>query len=306
MKKFKALLSVILAAAVLVCSAIPAFAVTEGETATADEETTVTEEITIDEAISELGLLAAYSDCYYCHVQSSIGWYDIYSYEKNSIQALEEPTLQALELHEKAVTDKTSITMEQIKSAYSNLETAMRNVVIEQSEMDCIIEYCSWETNENSYYPKALWDKFQTALTEAKTTEFTSANEMTEAFWKLYFAYNELCAVNQTPGDVNFDGKVNVLDSTEIQLAVAEMTTLNSSQRMVAENQIKSIDIDITAATSLQLIIAELEEPFSGAQLNELNKNLEDTLYTRAFAPRGNNISFFNHNKVWKLHNAVE
>lgn len=288
MKKFKALLSVILAAAVLVCSAIPAFAVTEGETATADEETTLETEV------EQLRFLVGYVCKYYCPVDGYWASQPYLSYEPTSLNNLLKPTQYAYDcIYKKYDEDKTSVTLEEIQFAYTDLEKALNNLCLSDAEMKRLVEYCSWEENNNNYYPEDLWNKFQSALTEAKTTEFATDKEMTEAFWKLYFTYNELCAVNQTPGDVNFDGKVNVLDATELQLAVAEITTLNSSQRMIAENKVSN-EINITAVTNLQFVIAELSEPFNCYQLQRLN----DNLYNKGIAPKGNLISYCNREKV--------
>ena len=304
MKKFKALLSVILAAAVLVCSAIPAFAVTEGETATADEETTVTEEITIDEAMKQLNELYSYLDYCYNATGRTFGNGPFLGY--SNLLTLHDPVIYAEELYDQYLLDMhfkgtTSITVDETMAQYNKLIELRDNLTLDSLELEYLIEFCSWETNENNYYPEDLWNKFQSALTEAKTTEFATDKEMTEAFWKLYFAYNELCAVNQTPGDVNFDGKVNVLDATELQLAVAEITTLNSSQRMVAENKV-SKEINITAVTNLQFVIAELSEPFACSSLKILNENF----YDKGLAVKKvNRVAYLNFEKVGEIKQGI-
>lgn len=143
------------------------------------------------------------------------------------------------------------------------IDEAYAQMILEKSELEFLVNFCEAETN-SGYYGDEVWDSFTEQLDAAKAIlndESIVDTRVTEAFWSLMEAYNQLCLYNNVMGDVDGDGVVTVMDASLIQLYLAKLTDLNSSQKYVALVEISySGEMDITSATEIQKYIAKLAD----------------------------------------------
>lgn len=242
---------------------------------------------TIDEKYQKLSEYTAYVNEYYFNY-ISVSSRPVLWYTTQSQQAFGEPLKDSYALMDR-YNQKTEplVTEQEIDDVYNRLKDCEDNLVFDDTEVKILLEYCSEENNDDGYYPQELWNKFLQSFDALNDMDSTDKKQQAKAYWDLYFTYNELCAVNQTPGDVNFDGDVSIKDVSVLQMDLAKLRPLNSSQRTVAENNTREESISITDVTNLQMIVAKLQQPFPGENLAILN----DKLYDKGYAPYGNNVS---------------
>ncbi len=152
-------------------------------------------------------------------------------------------------------------TVEEINSFYPKLDAAAEKVILFRRELKYLIDHCGFETNNNSYYPQDLWEYFQECLEKAVDvyTKETEGIEVSRVYWDLKFAYNKLCVVNTVSGDVDKSGELSILDVTLVQMNLAQMCSLNSSQLTVLYESAEE-NITITVATKMQLALAKLDK----------------------------------------------
>lgn len=95
-----------------------------------------------------------------------------------------------------------------------------------------------------------------TAKVNGKDAEFIIEN-VTPKIRRYYVEYTFDSTKNYISGDVNNDGTVNVLDATELQKYVAELSTLNDEQLAVADINGDG-KISVLDATEIQKYVAEI------------------------------------------------
>ena len=179
-------------------------------------------------------------------------------------------------------------TIEEMDNYYERLDNAAEKVVLYRSELEFLIDHCSTEKNDNSYYPTELWVDFQDSLKTAVDVYNSEVEgiEVSYAYWDLKFAYNKLCALSSVSGDVDNSGDLTIFDVTIVQKCVAQMCDFNSAQLTVLDMSAQE-DVTIMEATKLQRDIAKLDE-FSSYNLEILRAennrmNLNDNRIFRRY-----------------------
>lgn len=173
-----------------------------------------------------------------------------------------------------------TLTSEEIDEYYTAIDNAAQKVVLVPKELKYLIDFCEKEQNDNLYYPSSLWGDFQSKLSVAKEVynKGETSIEVSNAYWDLLFCYNDICTVNQLEGDVDFDGKVTVMDATLVQMCVADLRALNSSQLLVI-GESDNENIRVTTATNLQRAVAGLSYDDMTYDLSSLIENPRSRLY---------------------------
>ena len=107
--------------------------------------------------------------------------------------------------------------------------------------------------------PEYLYDY---RITEIKRSAFDNPDNVTLCFYSESDVYNSArdlqfnCVILQ-PGDVNFDGTINIRDVMEIQRFVSEFTQFSKPRRLMSELNGDGI-ISIGDATFLQEYLADM------------------------------------------------
>lgn len=290
----KKLISIILAAILAVCAAVPAFAATDNDELqqAADKLYEYTRELSV-----------------YYNTENMWGDYPILLFDLKMVENFAPYVHESWDLCTKYKADNSSVTLAEINAEYKKLKDYEDSILLNNQQLKFLIKLCTWESNDNNYYSKAEWDSFQQKLTQAKAVYNENVDynmEMTLAFWNLYFEYNKLCAVNQTYGDVDFNGQFNISDVTFFQKTVVNKETLNSSQMMISVEYVPQYIVNtnpynIECCTKMQKALAG-QKTFVCEGLKELNKNIEH----KGIAPKGNMVSVYNFDKVYMFYSGNE
>ncbi|MBQ8057395.1 MAG: hypothetical protein IJ275_03565 [Ruminococcus sp.] len=258
MKRMKKLIALMVAMMVLCLSVLSVFA-----------QDTVSEEVNVYKLLENLR--AYYAEYYYTfriELEQDPGALPLDCYLDSASEFIEV----GKEFNDfyMAVTEERVPTVEEINSFYPRLDAAAEKIILYRRELKYLIDYCSFETNDDSYYPQDLWKDFQDCLEKAVNVyaEETEEIEVSYAYWDLKFAYNELCVVNTVSGDVDNSGEFSIFDVTLVQNNIAQMCSFNSSQLTVLD-ELAEENITIMDVTKLQRALAKLEK-FSSYNLEVL------------------------------------
>ncbi len=176
-----------------------------------------------------------------------------------------------------------------------NLETAtllcdkmheeLRNIVIDRVEVEELVAICEKENNDNGYYDEELWNDFQSELAQAKellADESIVDRRVNTAFYELMYQYDRLCASCIIYCDVDNDGAMRIMDATYVQRYLVGLETLNSAQMMILPVK-KVKDVNIIHATYIQRYLVDLEEYDNSVKhlnMSKLFDNLGKADYT--------------------------
>ncbi len=216
----KKVLSIFIALLMVVLSTINAFATETDEFATFSD-------------VNNLSIYAEGVGAKYGYT-TNVG--DVYlTYTIETISNLVCTVDEAIDL-ENRMYNGEQITKSMIYDAYKSIDEAEKNLCVDKSELEFLVNFCKSENNDNNYYSEPLWKDFTLSLNKAKNHLTLEINdrEINTAFWELYFSYNDLCVYNQVSGDVDGDGRVSVMDGTLISKYLVGGKTLNFSQKFVA------------------------------------------------------------------------
>ncbi|MGN0551394.1 MAG: dockerin type I repeat-containing protein [Acutalibacteraceae bacterium] len=269
MKKTKILVSCLLAAVLAASLVTPAFAV--------------------DEITLKLQELEKY--CGYCAAEYAVNGgnepgniaLEYTNVSRENLSAVLNEADDFLMEHYYSVPPK-STTPKEIQQEYDKVAAAEEQMCFEKRELEFLINFCSSEKNSDNYYDESLWDNFTGNLENAnkimKAEEYTPA-EMKEAYWGLLKAYNLLCLQNNTMGDVNSDGKVSNKDILLVQKHLAKITTLNSSQKLLAVVNIRNSTEEGTVKTEdvlvMQSYLAKVTSELNSSHFSDIEENLDTT-----------------------------
>lgn len=263
MSKNKCLISMLLCVVLVISTIIPTFA-----TETPDIDTLMFQ-------------LIEYKDECKLRLQEGITGLTELVYTDESKEIL-RAKIKEVEQYQKAYyADQDSVTLEQMQAYTDELTAAVDSLVLEKTELEFLLLFVGEESNDNGYYSEKLWNDFTQKYAQAEAVyadETINDTRVTEAFWNLYMSFNNLCLSNMTPGDIDGDGKVTILDVTLLQKELVQMYTMNSSQIFVADvSDNNEIFPDINDATIIQKYTVKMVENDSwGRYLNELNARRED------------------------------
>lgn len=168
--------------------------------------------------------------------------------------------------------EESDITKSQLKEYYEKLDSTAKDYTVNKIELRILFDRCGDEQNINSYYSDDIWLEFCEALDEAEEVYLDSEitdKSVSDAYWSLRYAYDNLCAVNTTAGDVDFNGVADIVDATLIQRYCTKVIQLNSSQKIVAtfDSVYSKDDIDITDATILQRYCTKVTDSINSSWL---------------------------------------
>lgn len=269
MKKFKALLSVILAAAVLVCSAIPAFAVTEGETATADETspTEMTDD-QIQEARRKLKKVVDDSEFAYIYYYQTVPSMAVPHWSDASEARLKT----AIEKARKEL--YTYKTKEEFDNAEASINKEIDELCVDKSNLEWMLNYMKKDYDSTGYYDDETYAKLKTLYENAqKIYETGTEKEIHIAYFNMRNMLDDLCTYNSVPGDVDNNGRFNICDITLMQFELAELVDdFNSSQNFIA---CIFHDSSISVVTDWQFALAEIPDKYSQSNDDFVNDKIE-------------------------------
>lgn len=262
MKKLKTILALMLAIVIMCFSVTPAFATnTEKE-----------DKVNVYKLLDELAdYYSEYPDTFRLKLEQAPGSIPLDCYLDSASELIK--VCDEFNAFYKEVIEGRVPTVAEINSFYPRLDAAAKKVILYRRELKYLIDHCSFETNDNAYYPHDLWKHFQDCLEKAVDVyeKGTEGIEVSQAYWNLKFAYNELCVINTISGDVDNSGCLTIFDVTLVQKHLAKMCNFNSSQLTVLDKSSKT-DISIEDATKLQRVLAKLEE-FNSEDLEILSAN---------------------------------
>jgi len=266
MKFFKKTLSVILVVVLIVISTISVFAQSATETENQTEE--------------NMAMLTFELTLYAIDYQNTFRLWDDYlenriRCDKASGEELLNLINEVFEYHEEVCNGRKT-TIEEIDNYYKRLDDAAEKVIILHDELMILIDCCKQEKNDNLYYSEELWSEFRSKLAVAEQVYNKGEDtiEVSNAYWDLLFAYNEICVVNGIPGDVDFDGRVTIFDATLIQFNLAKTNSFNSSQIYVGDLTLEDSDISIMDATTIQMYLAKIYDTINSDRLLNLQENI--------------------------------
>lgn len=179
-------------------------------------------------------------------------------------------------------------TNEYFQAYYDELNEAAKLPQVANEEIVFLVNICEKEDNCNGFYSDEVWETFVTALNNAKEAYNKNTNNgknrysqqvegNSNIYWDLYFAYNDLCMQITEAGDIDGDGKADIIDVTMLQRNLAGMTSrLNAAQRCASCLQIntkyrKEMYPDVIDSTLLQRRLAEFN-PKIFDYTNEIGK----------------------------------
>ena len=188
--------------------------------------------------------------------------------DKESAQALNQTITEVWDYSDE--NSGTEPNMEKINYYYAKMNEEASQVIIVTKELKYLLDFCNLEKNNDLYYPSDVWENFQNKLTVAQEVYDKGEDtiEVSNAYWDLLFAFNELCIINPVSGDVDFDGNPTVIDATFIQKNVAQLCAFNSSQKTLCGASVTILD-----ATQIQKAIANIEAYKGSLELENLQKN---------------------------------
>lgn len=266
MKKIKPILSIVLVCAMFIC-AVPfsAGATYSGQNDyyTFDPENYVPVKLnsntaTYSEKMKELRWYLCDCDDYF-----NLGAIDMPNddqarpyYYGNSLKMMSNTLKEVYEKYDKRY--EVTYSDKEIEELYNTVKNTASQMVLDRQELNLFItRICDLETNDNGYYSDELWNDFTTKLNNAKNVyddETITDIRVSNAYWDLFHSFNALCLSNPLPGDVNNDGKVNIMDATSLQRGLAKVFTVNASQQFVGYIKGESI----ASVTEIQKYLASI------------------------------------------------
>lgn len=171
----------------------------------------------------------------------------------------------------------SNLTIANLTAAYENLEAAYDGLRVRTEVLQELYDAAKNETNDAAYYrlryyPEAMWRSYCGALKQAeKVLAAPDDDAVTDAYFNLRSQFNELCKSNQTAGDVDNNGRVNISDVLYLQKYFAKLVPMNSSQLMVANlTDLHTYTITLNDVIELQNYLAGLEGELASSSLFKL------------------------------------
>ncbi len=172
-------------------------------------------------------------------------------------------------------------TYEDYENQYNRLKSTLDSLVVSKGALRSLINFCTEEKNGNGYYSEELWNEFVEKLNNAQSVYddevIVEEYRITESFFELLHSHLMLCSSNTMFGDIDNDGKISVLDATQLQRALAKLGELNSSQKLISES-------NILYATEIQRYLAKLVYSLE-IENSILDDYVEYTMYSNIHAP---------------------
>lgn len=283
MKKLKTILALMIAMVIMCISVNPAFSAN-----TLNEQMEIELYDDLSEAYERLDAL-----CW-----SAVYDYGVSSTNRNSAYKIEPGVLvltltnDSLERGREALDETSefldnysvepeSYTYENFENQYTKLKGVLDTLVVSKGTLKSLINFCAEEKNDTGYYSEVLWDDFTERLSNAQVVceDETIVEDyiVTETFFELLHSHFNLCSSNTKFGDIDNDGDISVIDATYLQMALASIEKLNSSQKLISKS-------DILYATEIQRYVAKLVYSLE-IENSTLGDYVEYTKYSDIHAP---------------------
>lgn len=232
MKKFRIIISCLLAIVMFAASIVPAFA----------EESNLKRQL-------EREIIKVFYEYY--HLIGAVQFYSEDSYVR----------LQMAYSNANNVLDDENSTDNDYLLAYNDLVNTEEKMYVAPKWAQEEYDLCIAETNEDHWYSEDVWNNYITELSAFKSA-LNSENEeiIDEYYFKLQSIYNDMCTNYTLIGDIDKSGEVDIKDVSLLQMYLAGRKTFTGGQIYVSSVNCYADNITIKCATDLQLYLAKFKE----------------------------------------------
>ena len=239
MKKFKIVISIILVMMLAITSSVTAFATT-------DEE--------LSRAIRRVRNNAKDAEMEFVYYNS------LYTTQPN-VPIWSDESTENMEIVVETILNEIDFceTIEEVNAYQAMLDEAIEKMCISSDELQWMIDYMEKDYNNyDNYYDEETYAELKTIYENAqKALESGVDLEIHNAYIDMRNELNKLCAYNSVYLDVDNDGEFTIKDCTLMQMQIAKMANLTSSQRYVGRLY---KDANITEVTNAQMLLVDLSE----------------------------------------------
>lgn len=150
-------------------------------------------------------------------------------------------------------------TIEEVNAYQAMLDDAIEKMCISSSNLQWVIDYMEKDYNNfDNYYDEETYAELKTIYENAqKAVESGVDLEIHNAYIDMRNELNKLCAYNSIFLDVYNDGEFGIKDCTLMQMQIAKIIELTSSQRYVGRLY---KDANISDVTNAQMMLVGLSE----------------------------------------------
>lgn len=197
----------------------------------------------------------------------------------------------------KAVLDDASSTSEDYREAYENAKNTMYSLNVFPNYARKACEKAS--KLKNTIYPEDEWNNFQNAISALRnaivdnegvshersdiieeTREYITVpvyiyndeqrKEITRCFHEMLYAYNSMADRHNIMGDVNQDGKVDIMDAVRIQKGIATAAPIQSLEYRLIDTQRYHAAGDINNDGYVDVLDAVEIQKYAAGKIQEL------------------------------------
>lgn len=160
---------------------------------------------------------------------------------------------------------------------------AAEDFQIDREELEFLCGFCEDKVAGDEYFSDEFALEYQAALDNAGEAllnyDQLTEEQVQEAYWNLFKAYNMACVYNQVPMDVDGSGAADINDVSDIQKSIAGLETLNFSQLYLL-GFVDPSDVSIVYVTDFQKMLAgyssaEFPEEYVNLQNNAEERNIQ-------------------------------
>lgn len=279
MKKFKIVISIILVMMLVITSSVTAFATTDEDLRKAKDQVRYNAD-------------QAYSLYIQYHEVVPVGvpiWSDESTENMKNVVETIRNEIDACE------------TIEEVNAYQTMLDEAIEKMCISSSELKWMIDYMEKDYNNfDNYYDEETYAELKTIYENAqKALESGVDLEIHNAYIDMRNELNKLCAYNSVYLDVDNDGIFSIKDCTLMQMQIAELVELTSSQRYVS---FMSHSANISDVTNAQMKLVGLHktpyDPYINTDFVELDPSIRDYFCNNPDY-EGSNVLYHYDRYVW-------
>ncbi len=280
MKKFKIAISIILVMMLAITSSVTAFATTDEELKIAKSNL----EYNVDHAELihiQYGLTEPSLSIPTWSYDSSLNLENVIETIRNGISSCE--------------------TIDEVNEYQAMLDEAIENLCVSEHELRWMLNYMLKDyNNSTNYYDAETYAELKTIYENAqKALESGVDLDIHNAYIDMRNELNKLCAYNSVKNDVDNDGVFSIKDCTLMQMQIAELIELTSSQRYVA---FMDHTANITDVTNAQMMLAKYTdypyEPTVNTDFAELDPSIRE-FYNADVDYESSNWMYYSDCYIW-------
>ena len=192
-------------------------------------------------------------------------------------------------------------TIEEVNAYQSMLDEAIEALCVSEYELQWMLNYMEKDyNNSTNYYDEETYAELKTIYENAqKALESGVEIDIHNAYFNMRNELNKLCAYNSVGYDIDNDGIFSIKDCTLMQMQIAELVELTSSQRYVS---FMYHDASITDVTNAQMMLAKYADyPYSPTvktDFVELDPSIRE-FYTLEIDYEGSNSMYYYDCYIW-------